>query len=108
MNWLPVAAGLTPHGLTHSHKTLMAEMRVPEVLSHERLGHELGGIVGRYSHITSQMRKELTDGLTDCWQQSLYDRAVMTLRSPVAALDELLQALMQNKNKGDDPKIVSL
>jgi integrase len=107
MNWLPVAAGLTPHGLRHSHKTLMAQMRVPEVLSHERLGHELGGIAGRYSHVTPQMRKELADGLTDCWQRALDARAALNPHSPVAVLDELLQARMQNKKKGDDPKIVS-
>ncbi len=50
--WPPVAAGLTPHGRRHSHKSLMAEQRTPEVLSHERLGHELGRIAGVYSHVT--------------------------------------------------------
>lgn len=44
--WAPVAAGLTPHGLRHSHKTLMSELGTPEVFSHDRLGHKLGGIAG--------------------------------------------------------------
>jgi hypothetical protein len=57
--WLPVAAGLTPHSIRHSHKSLMAELPTPEVLSHERLGNELGGVAGRYSHVTVQMREEL-------------------------------------------------
>jgi hypothetical protein len=55
---VPVAAGLTPHGLRHSNKSLMAELRTPEVLSHVRLGHELGGIAGRYGHVTAPMREE--------------------------------------------------
>lgn len=110
MNWLPVAAGLTPHGLRHSHKSLMAELRTPEVLSHERLGHELGGIAGLYSHVTPAMRKELMDALTQCWQQALDARAAMSPHSPVAVLDRLLQARLQkqgNKENGDDNKIVS-
>lgn len=62
-NWTPIARGLTPHGLRHSHKTLMAELRTPEVLGHERLGHELEGIGGRYSHVTQTMRTEVCDQL---------------------------------------------
>jgi hypothetical protein len=33
--WLPVRAGLTPHG----HKTWMAEDGIPEILAEQRLGH---------------------------------------------------------------------
>ncbi len=35
----------------------MTELRTPEVFSHERLGHELGGIGGIYSHVTPAMRQ---------------------------------------------------
>ena len=31
--WLPVRAGLTPHGLRQSHKTWMAEDGIPEILA---------------------------------------------------------------------------
>lgn len=105
--WLPVAAGLTPHGLRHSHKSLMAELRTPEVLSHERLGHQLGGIAGRYSHVTDPMRQELMDGLTRHWEQALDARAAIRPHSPVRALDALLQARYKGSKKGDDHKIVS-
>ena len=30
----------------------MAELRIPEVLSHDRLGHRLAGIGAAYSHVT--------------------------------------------------------
>jgi integrase len=89
--WAPIANGLTPHGLRHSHKTLMAELRTPEVLSHERLGHELGGIGARYSHVTPAMREELVRSLTDHWLEALQTRAAMHRHSPVAILDELLK-----------------
>lgn len=105
-SWLPIAAGLTPHGLRHSLKTLMAEVRTPEVLSHERLGHEMEGIAGRYSHVTDAMRKELMEELTARWLTALDARAAMHPGSPVAVLDELLQA-RGRKKKGDDTKIVS-
>lgn len=90
--WLPVAAGLTPHGLRHSHKSLMAELRTPEVLSHDRLGHELGGVAGRYSHVTAPMREELMRQLTARWEEALDARATLSPGSPVPALDALLQA----------------
>jgi Bacterial regulatory proteins, lacI family len=40
--WLPVAAGLTPHGLRHTHRTLMEELGTPSKLMDERMGHEDG------------------------------------------------------------------
>lgn len=88
--WMPIAPGLTPHGLRHSHKTLLVQMRVPEILSHERLGHELGGIGGRYSHITPAMRHDLLDGLTEHWDAALAARREMNPTSPVPILDNLL------------------
>jgi len=105
--WLPIAAGLTPHGLRHSHKSLMAELRTPEVLSHNRLGHELGGVAGRYSHITRPMRDELMRQLTDQWNSALAARAAIRSHSPVAVLDTLLQSAGRAASKRDDTKIVS-
>lgn len=99
-SWLPIARGLTPHGMRHSHKTLMAELRTPEVLSHERMGHELEGIGGRYSHVTPGMRAELCDELTKRWLAALDARAAMHPHSPVAALDELLSARQGKKKVG--------
>src|SRR5690606_25380413 len=51
--WEPIAPGITPHGLArHSHKRAMIEGRVPEVLQHERPGHEMGGIGAVLSQVT--------------------------------------------------------
>jgi len=89
--WVPLAEGMTPHGLRHSHKSLMAELRTPEVLSHDRLGHEMPGIAGIYSHPTPPMRAELLEGLTACWEESLGERLALCPESPVPVLDALLR-----------------
>jgi len=89
--WVPLAEGMTPHGSRHSHKSLMAELRTPEVLSHERLGHKMEGIAGVYSHPTRPMRDELMAALTVCWEQSLDARLVLCPDSPVPVLDRLLK-----------------
>lgn len=104
--WVPLVQGLTPHLLRHSHKTVMVEMRTPEVLSHERLGHELGGMGGRYAHVTAPMRQELCEALTERWEAALDARLELNPRSPVTVLDDLLRA-QEEKKKGDDPKIIS-
>ncbi|WP_083459567.1 site-specific integrase [Jiangella muralis] len=106
-NWLPVATGLTPHGLRHSHKTTMVELRTPEVLSHERLGHELEGIGGRYSHVTPVMRRELLDGLTERWNDALDTRAADRPSSPVTILDRLIAARRHAREREAALKIIS-
>jgi integrase len=40
--WLPVAQGLTPHGLRHTHKTLMEELGTPGKLMDKRMGTTTG------------------------------------------------------------------
>lgn len=89
--WEPVAAGLTPHGLRHSHKTLMVELGTPAVLMDERLGHEDGSVQGRYSHVTAEMRRRLMDGLTREWGRALDARAELAPGSPVAVLEAALR-----------------
>ncbi|MFI0421741.1 hypothetical protein [Spongiactinospora sp. 9N601] len=59
----PVVAGAVFHGLRHHHKTVLDELDVPEVLVCERMGHQMGGIQGRYSHVTELMRRRLNSGL---------------------------------------------
>lgn len=88
--WLPVARGLTPHGLRHSHKTLMEELGLPAKMMNERMGHEDGSVQSRYSHVTRPMRQQLLTGLTGAWEDALELRRQMSPRSPVAALDKLL------------------
>ena len=90
--WLPIAAGLTPHGLRHTHKTLMREVRTAPKLMDERMGHEDGSVQSRYDHITAGMRRALMAALTEMWEESLNARLVMSPGSPVAVLHALLQA----------------
>ncbi|MEU2954515.1 LacI family DNA-binding transcriptional regulator [Streptomyces xanthochromogenes] len=90
--WLPIARGLTPHGLRHTHKTVMEDLGTPPKLMDERLGHEDGSVQARYSHITPGMRKRLMEGLTEQWEEALSARLAMHPPSPVRALDALLKA----------------
>ncbi|MEV8476802.1 LacI family DNA-binding transcriptional regulator [Streptomyces sp. NPDC051173] len=91
--WVPIARGLTPHGLRHSHSTIMEELGTPPKLMDERMGHEDGTVQARYRHITPGMRRRLMEGLTEVWEASLAARFAMCPRSPVRVLDELLRAL---------------
>jgi integrase len=89
---LPIAPGLTPHGLRHTHKTLMREAATAPKLMDERLGHEDGSVQSRYDHITAGMRQALMAALTESWEESLNARRAVSPGSPVAVLDALLRA----------------
>ena len=90
--WAPIAPGLSPHGLRHSHRTHMEELGIPKVLMDERMGHIDGSVSARYSHVTRPMRDQLLDGLTSSWRDALLVRRAMHPSSPVAVLDQLLRA----------------
>ncbi|PSM41690.1 LacI family transcriptional regulator [Streptomyces dioscori] len=89
--WVPVAKGLTPHGLRHTHKTRMEGFRTPPKLIDERMGHIDGSVQARYSHITREMREQLKVHLTVEWEASLDSRLSMCGSSPVSVLDDLLR-----------------
>jgi integrase len=103
LSWDPVAGGLTPHGLRHSHKSWMHQERVHEVLSEERLGHELPGIVGTYTHSTPAMRRHLAEAMERAWGEALDARLALSPRSPVAVLDGLLQERQSKIISRDSP-----
>jgi hypothetical protein len=88
--WLPVAQGLSPHGLRHTYKTLMIELGTPATLMDAQMGHEDGSVQARYSHITSGMTGRLLDGLTELWAAALDARREFSSGSPVGVLDRLL------------------
>jgi integrase len=88
---MPIAKGLTPHGLRHTHKTRMEGFRAPPKLMDERMGHIDGSVQARYTHITREMREELMTKLTMEWEASLDARLAMCPTSPVAVLNALLQ-----------------
>jgi integrase len=89
--WLPILRGLTPHGFRHGHQTWMDELGTPYVLASERMGHEVQGMRGVYSHVSERMRKDLVDALQDLWEQSLEERARIAPRSAVGILDSMLR-----------------
>jgi integrase len=89
--WLPIAPGLTPHGLRHSYKTLMIELGTPATLMDAQMGHEDGSVQARYSHITEGMTGRLLDGLSALWLEALAERRRLCPGSPVAVLDRLLR-----------------
>src|SRR6185437_15353155 len=88
--WLPIMPELTPHGLRHSHKTWMAEDGIPEILAEQRLGHDVPGMRGLYTHVSDAMRQNLTGTLEARWDTSLQARAAISPRSPLPLLDKLL------------------
>ena len=101
--WLPIRPGLTPHGLRHSHKTWMAEDGIPEILAEQRLGHQVPGMRGLYSHASDRMRDELKAALQTRWEDSLRARAALTPHSPVPLLDELLATLRAETRQSAAP-----
>ncbi|MFF4416998.1 tyrosine-type recombinase/integrase [Streptosporangium sp. NPDC001559] len=95
-SWLPLMKGLTPQGLRHGHKVWLDEDGIPTVASEERLGHELPGIVGTYSHTSEEMVRRILEGLQKRWEASLRERAtVWGGRSSVPVLDGLLAPYRQ-------------
>jgi hypothetical protein len=88
--WLPAKQGLTPHGLRHSHKTWMEEDGISGILQERRLGHEVPGMRGLYTHVSQTMRTELTTALQSRWEDSLRARAAIAPHAPVLLLDQLL------------------
>ncbi|NBE49881.1 tyrosine-type recombinase/integrase [Streptomyces boluensis] len=90
--WLPIAKGLTPHGLRHTHRTMMEDLGTEKVLMDERMGHIDGSVSARYAHVTPGMRKRLMAGLTKQWEAALDARLAVCPTSPVRALNDLLRA----------------
>jgi hypothetical protein len=66
----------------------MIEDGIPEVLRHDRLGHQMQGIQATYSHVFQLMREELRRALQRRWETALDEWITMCPRSPVALLDD--------------------
>ena len=84
----PDQGGPNPHGLRHSHRTWMAEDGIPEILGEQRLGHDVPGMRGLYTHVSDAMRQDLTGTLEARWDTSLQARAAISPRSPLPLLDD--------------------
>ena len=110
--WMPVvplpeedddeAVAPHPHLLRHWVKTWMDEVRIPEVLSEELLGHEIPGVSGVYRHVSGGMRAELAAKMTAAWEAALDARLEMSPRSPVAVLD----ALLLERSEARKPRLI--
>jgi hypothetical protein len=69
---LPIAPGLTFHGLRHSHKTWMIEDGFPDVLQARRLGHVLPDKIQEvYSHVAPSLEARLLQALQTRWTAAL-------------------------------------
>jgi integrase len=67
----PILAGLTFHGLRHSHKTWMIADHIPDAAQARRLGHALPDkIADIYSHIAPELDAHLLDRLQARWQDA--------------------------------------
>lgn len=95
--WVPIVAGAVPHSLRHSHRVWMDDDGIPEVLKHERLGHQMDGIRGVYSHVSPDARQKLHRALADRWEQSLRERANLHPHSPLPILDDLLRPYRERR-----------
>jgi hypothetical protein len=81
----------------------MDEGLVPEVLKHDRMGHEMGGIAAVYSQVTPRMQADLKDALTVLWEDALSQRVRLNSHSPVPILDRLLTPLReQDEPQGEE------
>ncbi|MEU0171345.1 LacI family DNA-binding transcriptional regulator [Streptomyces iakyrus] len=89
--WLPIAKGLTPHGLRHTHRTMMEDLGTEKVLMDQRMGHIDGSVSARYAHVTPGMRERLMLALTERWETALDARMALCPTSPVRVLNDLLR-----------------
>ena len=77
----------------------MDEDRIADTLKSERMGHEVPGMRGVYSHVSDVMRAELKAALQERWAASLRERAQLVPRSIVPVLDSLLAEQGSSQNK---------
>ncbi|WP_243791770.1 site-specific integrase [Saccharopolyspora gloriosae] len=68
--WRPLQPGLDFHGLRHTQKSWLSEDRIYEVLQHDRLGHEMSGVRGIYTHVTQLMIDTMITALENKWRIS--------------------------------------
>ena len=61
----------------------MAEDGIPEILAEQRLGHDVPGMRGLYTHASDRMRDDLKAALQARWADSLRARAAIHECSPV-------------------------
>lgn len=102
-SWAPVKEGVTPHELArHTHSTWLMDLGTPLQLRDDRMGHvspEMRGMRGTYSHVSRESRVWLRGELERLQEEALARRAWFGLRSPVAALDDMLAPFREGRRK---------
>ena len=83
--------------------SLPVDLGVRYVLQSERMGHEVPGVRGVYSHIAPGMREGLLARLQELWEASLHERARISARSPLPVLDAVLARFREPTNKIGSP-----
>ncbi|EST20408.1 hypothetical protein [Streptomyces roseochromogenus] len=63
--------GLVPHGLRHSMKVWLDELKHPRVAVEERIRHVIPGVEGTYSHTTPAMELGISADLQRLWEGSV-------------------------------------
>lgn len=81
------ARGLTIHGLRHSHKVWIDEDGAPRVAAEERMGHQIQGVEGVYSHASAAMEQAIAGSLQARWDRLRRERP--DLVAAVARRDRL-------------------
>ncbi|MCX5202403.1 hypothetical protein OG897_13220 [Streptomyces sp. NBC_00237] len=62
---------IEPHDWRHSHKVWLDEAGHPRVAVEARMGHDLPGVEGTYSHTTLAMELKIAESLQSLWEDSL-------------------------------------
>lgn len=61
---------MVPHGLRHSMKVWLDELKHPRVAVEERMRHVIPGVEGTYSHTTLPMELDIAADLQKLWEAS--------------------------------------
>jgi integrase len=87
---VPELKGMVPHGLRHGHKTWLDEEDLPRVAVEARMGHEIPGVEGIYSHVTPPMEARIVKTLQRLFDESGRARnaEIVSQSSPSGSLVE--------------------
>jgi hypothetical protein len=100
--WVPIAAGLSGHGLRHAHSTWLGDLGTPVALRDDRMGHvspENRGMRRTYTHVSEESRAKLCADLQELFEVSLAQRAWFSLQSPVPFVNALLAPFREGKRE---------
>jgi integrase len=66
-----IRPGFTFHEGRHTHRTWLADDRIPDVARAARLGHKLPGMADVYEHVTPAMQRATLEALQARWHNSI-------------------------------------